>query len=69
MAYTQTDIDTLEAKIKKFAGVKSTTFSDQSTVFDLEGAQALLAEMRRSVEATNGRSTTTRYAAFSKGLR
>lgn len=65
MAFTQADIDELKAKIKAFAGVKNTTFADQSTTFDLEGAKATLAMMEADVA---GRVSRTRYAATSKGI-
>ena len=67
MAYTQADIDELRAKIKSFAGVRGTSFGDQSTTFDLEGALKLLALMEQEVAAAAGRSTT-RYVATSKGV-
>ncbi len=66
--YTQADIDALRAKIARFAGVKATSFGDQSTTFDLEGARALLQQMEAEVSQVAGTRTKTRYAAFSKGL-
>lgn len=64
MPYTQADIDALRAKILAFAGIKNTTFADQSTTFDFEGAQKLLADMEAEVAG----GSRTRYAATSKGV-
>jgi hypothetical protein len=63
MAYTQADIDALKAQIAAFAGVKSTTFADQSTTFDHEAALKQLAIMEAAVNGSR-----TRYAATSKGI-
>lgn len=67
MAYTQADIDALRLKIQTFAGIDSTSFGDQSTRFDLEGALKLLAIMEREVAGGTGASRT-RFAATSKGI-
>jgi hypothetical protein len=61
-AWTQADIDALKARINQFAGIRQTSFADQSTEFDLEGALKLLAEMEQQVNGSR-----TRYAATSKG--
>jgi hypothetical protein len=62
-------IEALETRIATFAGVKASAFGDQSTTFDLEGAQAELARLRNELALTTATSgTRTRYAAFSKGL-
>lgn len=65
MAYTQTDIDELRAKMKASAGLRGTAIGDQSTQFDYDAAERLLARMEREV---NGTTTRTRYAAVSKGV-
>jgi len=64
-----TRITALEARIATFAGVSATSIGDQSTNFDLEGAQKELARLRGELAlATATSGTRTRYGAFSKGL-
>lgn len=65
MAFSQADIDELRAKMKAFAGIRATAIDNQSTTFDYEAAERLLARMEREV---NGTTTRTRYAAVSKGV-
>lgn len=66
MAYTQADIDALRAKMKTFAGIRSSTTEDgQSTQFSYDDAEKLLAKMEREV---NGATSRTRYAATSKDV-
>jgi len=68
MAYTQADIDLLDAEIAEIRLVKATTFSDQSTTFrDLDELLKLRAMMASSLANASG-SSRTRYAATSKGL-
>lgn len=64
MAFTQAQIDALRTKINAFAGVRATSFGDQSTTFDMESALALLERMEREVNGT----VRTRYAVVNKGL-
>lgn len=67
MAYTQAQLDALDADIANFGAVESTTFSDQSTRFrPLEDLLRLRAVMAADVAATAG-ATRTRYAAFRSG--
>lgn len=67
MAWTQSDIDTLEDAIRARiagGGARSVVFSDQQVQFEsLADMRALLAQMKREVNAA-GR---TRFAATSKG--
>lgn len=67
MAYTQADLDAIDAQIAKIRGVKSITIADRSTTFDLE---ALLKERARIADAisTAAGTTRTRFGAFSKGV-
>lgn len=68
MAYTQADIDALDAEIAQVRVVKATTFSDQSTTFrDLDELLRLRAVMAAAVNANAGGSRT-RYGATSKGI-
>ena len=67
-AEIQARIDALETRIAGFAGIKGTTFADQSTSFDYDGAVKELSRLRQALVAA-GSSSTTRYAATSKGLR
>lgn len=65
MAYTQAQLDALDAQILAAGAVKSTTFSDQSTTFrDLDEMLKLRAVMAASIAGTS----RTRYAATSKGV-
>lgn len=64
MAYTQADLDELDAEIAKVRTVKSTTFGDQSTTFrDLDEMLKL-----RAVMAAQVNSSRTRYATTKKGV-
>lgn len=65
MAFTQADIDSLRQKMAAFAGIRATSIDNQSTTFDYEAAEKLLARMEREV---NGTTTRTRYAATRKGV-
>lgn len=65
MAYTQADLDALDAQIAAAGAVKSTTFDNQSTTFrDLKEMLELRAVIARSLNGTS----RTRYAATSKGV-
>lgn len=64
-----TRIAELEDRMGAFAGVKATTIGDQSTTFDLEGAQKELARLRNELallQSTTG--SRTRYAVVNKGV-
>jgi hypothetical protein len=68
VAYTQADIDALDAEIATVRLVKSTTFADQSTTFrDLDELLKLRALMQQAVVVAASGSTT-RYAATRKGV-
>jgi hypothetical protein len=63
MAWTQTDIDTLQAALLDRKGARTITFADQSVTFEsLDDMLKLLAIMRGSL------ASTVRYAATSKGV-
>lgn len=62
----QTELDELRARRRKTAGIRSTTFSDQSTTFDAEGLDRRIAQLEQQLAATAGRSTT-RYVSTTKG--
>lgn len=64
MADDQAYLDELIAKRRAMAGVKRTTFSDQSTEFDVDGLNREIERVTRAVEGNSG----TRYATTSKGL-
>lgn len=68
MAYTQADLDALDADIAKVRLIDSTTFADQSTKFrSLDDLLKLRAVMAQSIAAAAGTSRT-RLAATSKGV-
>ncbi len=68
MAWTQADVDALERSIAEGLGAGSMTFSDQSVTFaSIDQRLALLRAMKTSVAIAAG-TTTTRYAATSKGV-
>ena len=68
MAWTQTDIDALERAIADGRGARTITFSDQSITFgSIPEMLQLLATMKSAV-ATAAGTSSTRYAAFSKGV-
>ena len=69
MAYTQADLDALDAEIATIRTVKATTTADQSTTFrDLDELLKLRALMAQSVAAVTSGAPRTRYAAVSKGV-
>ena len=53
----------LKARRRASAGIKSTTFADQSTTFDQEGLDKRIAELENK-----GNAGRVRYAATSKGV-
>ncbi len=63
MADDQTYLDTLKARRAAFAGIKNTTFGDQSTTTDLEALDREISRVERVISGTS----RTRYAATSKG--
>lgn len=64
MAYTQADLDALDAEIAAIRTVKATSFADQSTTFrDLDELLKLRAVMAGQVSG----AVRTRYGATSKG--
>lgn len=68
MAYSQADLDALDAEITKVRLIDSTTIADQSTKFrSLEELLMLRATMAQSIAAASGMSRT-RLAATSKGV-
>ncbi len=67
MAYTQDDIDRLEAAIASTASVQQMTFGGQTFIFRSPAEQQkLLADMKASVDAAAGTSRT-RYVITDKG--
>jgi hypothetical protein len=67
--FTQADIDALKAAIAAGKGAKEITFSDQTVIFhSVEDMLALLAAMQNDVQASASGSSSTRYAATSKGV-
>ena len=71
MAYTQADIDKLDADIAAFGTVEQTTIADQTTRFrsldDLLILRAVMVAAVAAQSSTTGGSRT-RYAAVSKGV-
>lgn len=66
MAWTSTDVSTLEQAIADRRGARSITFSDRTVVFEsIDDMLKLLAVMQRAVA---GGGSQTRYAASSKGV-
>lgn len=68
MAWSQSDIDVLQAAIVAGKGARTITFADQSIEFhSIEDMLKLLSVMKSEVNAGTGGSRT-RYAATSKGF-
>lgn len=68
MPFTQSDLDALKAAIAAGKGAKEITFSDQTVVFhSVEDMLKLLAAMQNDIAAASTTSST-RYAATSKGV-
>lgn len=57
----QAELDELKARRRQFAGIKSTSFSDQQTTFDQEGLDKRIAELE-----SKGQVSRTRYAITEK---
>lgn len=69
MAYTQADLDALDAEIAVIRTVKATSTGDQSTTFrDLDDLLKLRALMAQSVASATAGVPRTRYATVSKGV-
>lgn len=70
MAYTQADLDKLDADIAATGIVESTEFADQKTNFrpvgDMLKLRAVMAAQIAAASSTTGGSRT-RYASVSKG--
>jgi len=68
MAYSQADIDALDAEIAAIRTAEATTSGDQSTKFrPLKELLELRAVMQQSISVAAGQ-TRTRFAATNKGL-
>lgn len=69
MAYTQADLDAIDAAILVAAksGAGSVTFGGRSVQYNLKELRALRAEVASQVTAV-ATGSTTRLAAFSKGV-
>lgn len=65
-AQIQEQLTTLYARRAASAGVRNTTFSDQSTTFDNEGLEKIIASLEQQLAAFT-RGSSTRYASTSKG--
>jgi len=70
MAFTQADLDTLDAAILSRGVVRSVTFSDgKSTTFDnVDDMLKMRAIVQAHVNAAAGTPRNVRYGATSKGL-
>lgn len=69
MAWTQADIDKLDAAIAGSGSMQSMTFGDETYQFrSLEEMLRLRKIMTDSVNAASGASGTSRLASTSKGL-
>lgn len=66
MAYTQADLDAIDAEIATIRTVKATTFGDQSTTF--RDLKELYAERERIARALTSGGSRTRVAAVRKGV-
>lgn len=66
MAFTQAQLDALDAQIAAAGAVESTAFQDQNTRFrSIADLLALRAQMAREIAAGSG---SVRYAAVSRGF-
>lgn len=64
MADDQAYLDELKAKRRAMAGIRQTTFDNQSTTFDQEALDREISRVERVLAGTS----RTRYAATSKGV-
>ncbi len=69
MAFSQSDVDNLQAAIADGRGARTITFSDQSVIFNsITDMLALLAVMRQEVNLAASTPRHYRLAATSKGV-
>jgi len=69
MAWTQADVDALQAAIAAGKGARSIAFQDQVVTFNsIDEMLKLLAVMTAAVTGAAGTSQRTRFAATSKGV-
>jgi hypothetical protein len=70
MAWTQADLDKLDAAISAGGSMQSMTFAggDSFTFRTLDEMLKLRAVMQQAVSAASGTSAAHRLAAFSKGV-
>jgi hypothetical protein len=69
MAWTQDDLDKLDAAISSGSGLQSMTFGDQSFTFrGLDEMLKLRALMQQALSTQAGNSRSHRLAAVSKGV-
>jgi hypothetical protein len=66
MAFTQADLDAIDAEIATIRTVKSTTVADQSTTF--RDLKELYAERQRIAQSLTTGTSRTRLAGFRKGV-
>lgn len=68
MAYTQADLDALDAKIAAAGAAQSVAHSDQSVTYrSVDDLKKLRALMKAEIDAAAGQSGS-RFAATSKGV-
>lgn len=66
-AELEAELTTLRERRAAMAGVRSTTFADQSTTFDHDSLDRRIAAIEQQL-ATIAGTTRTRYAATTKGV-
>jgi hypothetical protein len=69
MAWTQADLDKLDAALASGSALQTITFADQSFTFrSIDEMLKLRGIMQQALNAAAGTATTHRVAAFSKGV-
>lgn len=66
-AQLEAELATLIERRAAIAGVRSTTFADQSTTFDQNSLDRRIAAIEQAIATLDGQ-TRTRYAAITKGV-
>ncbi len=67
-AELQAKIDAIDERLATTAGIRASTFGDQSVTFDYDALVKERARLAAALKQISSAGTTTRYAATRKGV-